>query len=231
MLALGAAAAHAADGDDIPEAVYPKLTRHAAAADGFVPLGWKLERQLIGDLNRDGIPDLVLVLREDNPKNMWKHNALGENPLNTNPRILAVAIGNKSRGYDLKLENHTLIPRRDVPTVEDPLEEGDIAIDRDVLRVKLNYFTSAGSWSAFNSTFRFRYRNGQLVLIGFDRYSFHRATGESTDVSINLLTGKIRTATGDMENTDKKVSWTTLRNRKPISVEQIENGLEFEPPR
>jgi hypothetical protein len=215
----------------IPPAVYPKLPPQAASAEAFVPPGWKLETKVVGDLNRDGVPDLVLVLREDNPKNLVEHDILGDNPLNTNPRILAIAFGSKAGPYTLQLQNHTLIPRREVPTVEDPLEEGNVAIDRDVLRLKLDYFMSAGSWSAFNVTFRFRHQNGRHLLIGFDRYSFHRGSGESTDVSINFLTGKIRTATGDMANADKKVRWTTLQNRTLLTMEQIGNGLEFDPNR
>src|SRR5262245_18638321 len=91
LLVAGLVSAAAARELQIPEAVYPGLPQRAASADGFVPAGWKLETQVSGDLNRDGIADLVLVLRENNPKNVIEHENLGENPLDTNPRILAIA--------------------------------------------------------------------------------------------------------------------------------------------
>src|SRR5688572_4327878 len=97
VLPLGAAAQDL----EIPEAVYPALPRQAASAEGFVPAGWALESQVSGDLNGDGIADLALVLHEQNPANSVSHDALGEKPLDTNPRILAVAFGDPSGGYVL----------------------------------------------------------------------------------------------------------------------------------
>ena len=229
LLVIGGFAVAAAQDLDVPEAVYPPLPRQAASADGFVPAGWKLEKQISGDLNRDGVADLVLLLRENNPKNIVKHDILGENPFDTNPRILAVAFGVKSGPYALKLENHTLIPRREVPAVEDPLDSGGVAVDSGVLRVKLNFFTSAGSWTTSGTTYWFRYRAGRFVLVGFDRDTLHRGSGETTGISIDYLNGKIRSTSGTMENEEKKVRWTTLRKRTPITIEKIDNGVEYEP--
>ena len=216
---------------DIPDAVYPKLSQQAASADSFVPPGWKLERQVAGDLNRDGVADLVLLLRETNPKNMVEHDILGENPLDTNPRILAIAFGSRAGPYALHLQNHTLIPRREIPAVSDPLDENDLAIDRDVLRMKLNYFTSAGSWMSHNTTCRLRFVNDRFELIGFDRDTFNRATGETTGLSVNFLTGKVQTTAGTMENEAQKVRWTKLRKRTPIALDRVGSCLDFDPPR
>ena len=216
---------------DIPDAVYPELPRQATSADGFVPAGWKLERQLAGDLNRDGVPDLVLLLRENNPKNVVEHDIMGENPFNTNPRILAVAFGSKAGPYALKLQNHTLIPRREVPAVEDPLESGRIGVERGLLIVKLNFFTSAGSWTTSGTTYWFRFRNGRFELTGFNRDTLHRGSGETTGISIDFPTGKTRITSGTMEDEEKKVRRTKLRKRAPLTIDQIENGVEFDPQR
>lgn len=45
---------------------------------------------------------------------------MGENPLNTNPHILAVAFSQTDGDYRLVLSNHTLIPRRENPSMGDP---------------------------------------------------------------------------------------------------------------
>jgi hypothetical protein len=215
---------------EIPEAIYPALPRQAASAKGFVPAGWALESQVSGDLNRDGIADLALVLREQNPQNIVPNdNGLGENPLDANPRILAVAFGRQSAGYTLALENHTLIPRREVPTFDDPLSEGGVAIERGTLRVTMGFFASAGSWATSTTTYTFRHQNGRFELIGFDRDETQRNTGETSITSINYSTGQAKLTTGSIESDEENVRSKSLPSREPITIEQIGDGIEFEP--
>jgi hypothetical protein len=231
LLCCGSLAA-AADDDDlkIPEVVYPALLKQAQSTEAFVPSGWILMSQVTGDLNRDGIPDVVLVLRENNPKNVLKNDSLGENPFDTNPRILAVAFGQAGgAGYALKLENHTLIVRRTSPTVDDPLDDDGVAIERGALRVRLHFFASAGSWTASSAVYRFRYQNDRFELIGYDSNVTERNTGKTTDVSINYATGKMSTSRGTIDSDKKNAIWTTLPRRAPLTIEQIGDGLEFEP--
>lgn len=70
---------------------YPSLPAHAARITQLVPSGWTLEKQVHGDLNGDGCTDAALLLRDQDPANVIHHAGLGDNPLNTNPRILASA--------------------------------------------------------------------------------------------------------------------------------------------
>jgi hypothetical protein len=223
-------AALAANGFDIPEVTYPRLTKEAASAEDFVPAGWKLERQLTGDLNRDGVPDLVLLLRQDDPKNIITHEIMGENPFDTNPRSLAVAFGRKSpAGHVLMLENNTLIPRPEVPAVSDPLEDGFIRVDRGVLRVKLNYWSSAGSWGMHANEYAFRYQNRRFEMIGYTRNEFMRNTGESRDLSYNFSTGKMSITTGSTENDKTKVRWKTLPRRPLVTLDEVGDGVAYGP--
>ncbi len=227
-LLAGVSAAHAFD---VPDVKYPDLAKAAASAEGFVPAGWKLEKQIAGDLNADGIADLVLVLRQTDPNNVISHDILGENPLDTNPRILAVAFGRASpSGFVLALENHTLIPRREVPTADDPLSErGGVVLEKGTLRIKLNYFTSAGGWSTSLTSHTFRWQNQRFELIGFDRRELMRNSGEEREVSINYSTARMSITTGNMESNKKTVSWRNLPRRPLLTIERIGNGVEFEP--
>jgi hypothetical protein len=215
----------------IPEVSYPSLPKEGASAETFVPQGWKLETQKTGDLDKDGKDDLLLLLRMDDARNVLKHEGLGQNPFDTNPRILAVAFaGGTGKPYRLGLENHTLIGRPVDPVLEDPLSElGGISIEREVLKVELHLFSSAGSWATGLTTYRFRHGKSGFELIGFDRSTTGRGDGTQQEVSINYLTGKVKISTGTIESDEEKVEWRKLKKKPLFKIEDIGNGLEFEP--
>jgi hypothetical protein len=214
----------------IPEAVYPALPRNAPAAEGFVPPGWVLESRAEGDLDRDGLADLALVLRQTGSANVVANDGLGENPFDTNPRMLAVALRMPSGGYRLALENRTLIPRRVDPVMADPLSEGGIAIARGALKVTLHLFMSAGGWSMSQTTYTLRLRDGRMELIGFDRRTAHRGSGETDDVSVNYLTGRMKRSSGHVsEDEPRTVVWTTMPHRPPPDIDAVGDGLSFGP--
>lgn len=215
----------------IPKVTYPALPKEGATADAFVPKGWKLERQQRGDLNKDGQDDLLLLLRMDDAKNILKNDGLGQNPFDTNPRVLAVAFGSGAgKPFTLVLEDHALIARTEDPVMEDPVgDEGAVAIERGTLKVTLSLFSSAGSWSAGNSTFRFRHGLRGFELIGYDRVSTQRNTGEVEEISINYLTGKVRISTGTIEDDKLKDKWRKIPKKKLLLLEAIGDGLAFDP--
>jgi hypothetical protein len=215
---------------EIPPAVYPALPKGAASAQGFVPTGWALESQVSGDLTGDGVPDLALVLHEQNPNNVVGYGSLGENPFNTNPRILAVAFGlADDAGFSLALENHTLIPRRIDPTLEDPLAEGGVTVERATLRVTLGFFSSAGSWMMSRTTYVLRHQNSRFELIGFDRDIVQRSSGETTDVSVNYLTKRAKVTSGSIDSDRGTVVWKALSPGPLLTLEEIGDGIAFEP--
>ena len=213
----------------IPKVTYPSLPPDGASAEAFVPKGWKLEKQQSGDLNKDGQDDLLLLLRMDDRKNILKNEGLGQDPFDTNPRILAVAFGN-GRSFTLGLENHTLIARTEDPVMDDPVgEAGGVAIERGTLKVSLYSFASAGSWSAGSSTFRFRHGKRGFELIGYDSSSTQRNTGEVEQVSINYLTGKVQISTGTISDDKLKDKWRKIPKKKLLLLEEIGDGLAFDP--
>ncbi|MBM6582859.1 hypothetical protein ILT44_21875 [Microvirga sp. BT689] len=216
----------------IPEVVYPSLPRQAGTAEGFVPPGWTLEVQASGDLNRDGKGDLVLVIRQNDPDNVIQDfEGLGEKPFDTNPRILAIAFRDgPSGGYTLQSENHTLIPRRTDPAAADPFDkEISIAVLRDGFQVRLDWFMSAGGWETFSTTYTFRHRTGRFELIGYDRDTTHRASGDTESISINYLTRKVKTVSGHISRDVDKVRWLTLPQRPAPTINSVGDGLSFRP--
>ncbi|MBF9196806.1 hypothetical protein [Microvirga terrestris] len=216
----------------IPEVSYPSLPRQAGRAEGFVPPGWMLEVQASGDLNQDGKADLILVVRQNNPANVIEDfEGLGEKPFDTNPRILAIAFRDGGSGkFALQFENHTLIPRRTEPAADDPFDkELGIAVVRDGFQVRLDWFMSAGGWETFNTTYTFRHRSGRFELIGYDRSTTHRGSGDTSSLSVNYLTRKVKRTTGHISRDADKVRWQKLPQRPSPTLETIGDGLSFEP--
>jgi hypothetical protein len=221
------------DGDlGIPSVTHPALARHAPTAEGFVPAGWRIESEKSGDLNGDGRADIVLVLRGNDPRNVIDARSQGgPEKFDTNPRILAVAFAAAAGGYELALENHTLIGRTIEPSAQDPLDPngvqaGGVEIKRGTLRVTLGYF--GGDMG--HRTYTLRARNGLFELIGFDSVDVERGSGAMEEVSVNYATRRMKHSSGSISDDATRAAWTTLPSRPPLTVEEIGDGLAFQPP-
>ena len=192
----------------------------------FIPKNWKILETVKGDLNRDGLEDIVLVIEENNPKNILSNDSLGSPELNINPRSLLVLF-KTTQGYQLISKNQQLPSENDAdsPCFADPLEDGGVTISKGILKINLHYWLSCGSWYVTNNTFSFRYQNRAFKLIGFDQMSFHRASGERNSLSINFSTGKLKKISGENEFEDTvqpaKTEWTKLKKQYDLKLEQI----------
>ncbi|WP_141693990.1 hypothetical protein [Methyloligella halotolerans] len=213
----------------LPAVDYPTLPSKVVDVEQFVPDGWRLEAQASGDLNKDVIEDRVLVLHESDQANVIEHDQLGESPLDTNPRMLAVAFGGMDGGYKLAAADHALIPRWINPVMEDPFDaEEGIAIDRGAFQVTLNRFFSAGSWEMGDSSFTFRWEDGGFKLIGYDWMSVRRNTGELETTSSDYLTGRVKLTHGRIDSDEEAVEWERLKPAPLLRLDQVGDGLNFD---
>lgn len=213
---------------DIPEIKYPNLPKSASTAEQFVPKGWKLDSQQQGDLNNDGTADLVMVLRLDDGSNLWKDG--DDVYIDTKPRILAVAFCKPLTAIcTLVLENNTLIPLHEDPSMDDHFHE--VAIVKNTLTVSLGIFMSAGGWEMSDSTFKFRFEKSCFRLIGFDYSKTNRASADIFGTSVNYLTGKIKSTTGNLAEKPEisSIKWGKLSDTKKLCIEDIGDSLEFYP--
>ena len=223
--ACGSAAAEPA----IPPASYPALVKHALSIEGFVPMEWRIELQKTGDLNGDGRDDVALVLRGLDERNIVDMRGQGgpEN-FDTNPRILMVAFANGAGGYDLALENHTLIARVTEPSGQDPLDpngvqEGGVEIKNGTLQVTLGYF--GGDMG--HLTYTFRFQGGGFALIGYDSINVERSQGMIRSVSINYVTRRMSRSVGPISDDKDKVTWTKLPAKPLLTMQQVGDGMDF----
>ena len=189
--------------------------------EDFVPKHWSAIMKVDGDLNKDNLTDIAFIVEQENPENIivTEYN----DTLNTNPRALLVLFKQENGTYKLAAKNDKgfIEPPKESSSLLDPLGEGGINIKKNTLRLRFQYFFSAGSWYITNVEYVFRYQNNHFELIGVETNSFHRATGEETIVSFNLSTNKLETTMGgnvfeEKENNPKKETETFIYNPKPI---------------
>lgn len=209
----------------IPPAPIPQLADFALDSDVFAPKGWTMEASAVGDLDKDGDEDVVFVLHETDPAKVLKNEGLGTPELNTNPRILAVGF-REGTGYRLALQNSTVIPRHVEPIIEDPFAEGALEVARGAFSVTLMQFANAGGWDAGNSKLTFRWQNDRFELIGWQRNTVRRNTGETEDKSANFSTGVLQVTTGSIENDRTKTTKKKIA-MKPMPIDQVGDGLMF----
>jgi hypothetical protein len=209
----------------IPEVTYPTLAGEASDVAGFVPKGWKLDHQQSGDLNGDGLADVMFVLIDDDPKNLVSDASFSENPVNTNPRILAVAFADKSGAYKLALQDHTLIPRIIEPMFEDPLQKDASVISNGSFKIAFYGFGG----TIWQPQLQFRFQHNQFELIGFEDSRVERNSGTTVSTSLNYLTHKVEITTGSIENDVAKTVRKKLKSAPLLTLQKIGSGLDFNP--
>ena len=199
-----------------------------ASYQSFIPKNWKVLEKVQGDLNQDGQADIALIIEDTNPENFVANAGLGSDVLNLNQRKLLVLF-KQAQGYHLAASNSTLPTEGDAesPCLADPLGETEaLSIQKGLLKVHLHYWLSCGSWYVTNHIYTFRYQDRAFKLIGYDVHDFHRASGDITAQSINFITGKIKSTTGENEFAESpqpaKVQWSTLKKRYTLKLEQVQ---------
>ncbi|MDM1383910.1 hypothetical protein [Myroides marinus] len=164
----------------------------------YVPKNWKIVSTAKGDLNKDGIEDLVLIVKDNDASNRIKNESLGQELLDVNSRNLLILFKDKSGNYTLADSNSNgFIPSENStenPCLSDPFT--GVNIVKNILILDFNYWYSCGTYFVSNISYKFRYQNNNFELIGVEESSFSRSSGEQTDTSINFSIKKKEVTTG-----------------------------------
>jgi len=204
-----------------------QLSSYKKEFQTYIPKGWVLDTALSGDLNKDQKADVVLVLRNTLAANFKKNDGLGMDQLDLNPRRLLILFKTNT-GYTKELASDVFLPSvndEESTCLEDPFSEGGIEISKGLLKIRLHYWLSCGSWYVTDYDYTFRYQNKKFELIGLDVSSFHRASGESSITSYNFSTHKKQTITG-MNDFDEAVNkpvekWGKINIGRLLSLAQM----------
>ena len=179
----------------------------------LVPATWKIT-EATGDLDGDGIADLAIIATPD----FKEHLKVREDGYvyNFNQPILAIYRGHAKGGYSLwkRYDKAVAGNENEYNFIDHSLS----ITSRKVLKIGIERFSSAGSYTSGKSDYLFRYQNGDFFLIGEDNEEMSRTTGEVVNVSKNYLTGKqCRTVSAAFLDSDIRPSekWSTFK-RTPL---------------
>jgi len=157
------------------DASFSHLPHQGTSLADFVPKGWKVDFQVSGDLNGDGLPDIAAILIEDKP----------DNDTDEGPRhAFIVLLATDNNKFILAGINSKLLQCKGCGGVK---EFVDIQIKKNVVVVS----QMSGSREYTFNTWRFRYdqKSQRFVLIGMDSEEGDNLLGKKTIESSNYLTG------------------------------------------
>ena len=113
------------------------------------------------------------------------------------------------------------------PALMDTLDE--ISIKDNILKIKFNYFLSAGSWAVTQNIYTFRFQNKKFELIGLDSNSYMRNSGNEEEFSINFSTNKVKMTTGgnmfDEKENKPKEEWKNINFKRKYILDEMTDGV------
>ena len=198
-----------------------ELQKQGRGVDDLVPAGWE-HTEATGDLNKDGIVDLVVVATPD-----FKENTKTRDDgyvYNFNQPLLAVYFGTAGGKMQLWRQYDQVIPAR--PDEYVSIDTNLTITEKGVLRISLETFASMGGWGTEHSNFSYRYQDGDFYLIGKENQSMSRNTGEMETTSENYLTWRrqvVKENVFEDSNVTKTEKWTKLPRK---SLEKLGKPLQ-----
>ena len=163
-----------------PTAEQIQLQKDKLKYKAYIPAKYVLFEAIQGDLNKDGIQDLVLIVKATDPTQWVNHEYRGK--LDRNRRGIIVLLKEKGR-YKKLTQNLSAFSSEN--------EEGGVYFTPElwfeINKGLLNVHYGHGRYGYWN--YSFRLQNQDLRLIGYDSSSNHGPYVES-ETSMNFLTDK-----------------------------------------
>ncbi len=189
------------DMDDFIDAV--EFVKTGESIESFVPSGYIIDMQANGDLNHDGLEDLVVVLiQEENDEAK---------------RPVLVLLCQPDNTYVLDKFSWTVVESKYNETLR--YEEENINIDNEgVLQHHIRNFGPN-----INRTCEYKYIDNELCLVSIE--AFGSGAGEQREIKLNLLTAEleittVNTFTENSETVSKihKIEKVLFESAKPMEI-------------
>ncbi|EOR03437.1 hypothetical protein MMP65_11030 [Acinetobacter sp. ANC 3926] len=205
-----------------PSAEELKLRKDKVTYKAYIPEKYQLFEAIEGDLNKDGLKDVVLIVKATDPKAFVDDEYRGH--LDRNRRG-AIVLLNKKGKYKPVVSNLNCFSSEN--------EDGGVYFPPDLwMEIKnnvLSVYYSHGRYGYWR--YLFRLEGNDLRLIGYDDSNNHGPLIQS-QTSINFLTGRkvIRKNMSEDEEAEPrfKETWSKI-NQAPIYLSKVKdfNDLSF----
>ena len=189
----------------------------------FIPKGYAEFEKYIGDLNKDGLKDCVLIIKKTDTANVVTNRF--DKKVDRNRRGIVVLF-KKEKGYKLADKNYNCFSSEN--------EEGGvyfppelwIKIENEKLYIHYGH-SRYGYWE-----YTFRYQNSNFELIGYDSSS-NRGPITMTETSINFLTKRKLVRENTNENAEDKdemfnETWNNIEIDNLIKLSEIKDFDELD---
>jgi hypothetical protein len=189
----------------------------------FSPQGYVVYKKHYGDLNKDGLEDCVIIIKEIDKNNIVINRF--EKKVDRNRRGIIVLI-NKKEGYELALKNYNCFSSENedggvyyAPQLSVEIKHGDLIINYNHGRY--------GFWG-----YSFRYQNSKLELIEYNSSSNYGPI-INIETNINFLTKKKLIKENTNENSEGgdeifKETWIEIKINSLINLSEIKDFEELD---
>ncbi len=189
------------DMDDFIDSV--EFVKTGESIESFVPSGYIVDMQANGDLNQDGLEDIVVVfIKEENVHAK---------------RLVLVLLRQPNNTYILDKFSWTVVESKYDETIR--YEEEDININNE--GILQHHIWNFGP--NINRTCKYKYIDNELCLVSIE--AFGSGAGEQREIKLNLLTAKleittVNTFTENSETINKvyKTGTVLFESAKPMEI-------------
>ncbi|WP_299897209.1 hypothetical protein [uncultured Aquimarina sp.] len=198
--------------------------------ESLIPENWTIiAMDKNGDLNDDGIDDLVFVIKKEDVNNIIANSEIGSDSLDVNPKILGIYFKDKNGCFEKQLQHDTFVVVNNNPTMEEPFQ--NLEVSNGELTFKFQEFYNAGSWYVNNESYTFKYNEGLFKLIRYSNLNFHRATMESEEENTDYIKGiTLITKESFSEDDDEKENPIIKSNTINFTPKKLQSLRELKVP-
>ena len=184
----------------------------AKSVKDFIPKGWEQLYIAKGDLNKDKLEDVVIVIRNGVP--VWGNDNIDVD------YVLLVLFKEKDGTYSLVAKNDKNFMGEQAPRFVNSIE-----IRKNTLIIEFYYFTGAHLFE-LGCVCTFRFQNNKFELIGYYDYEYNIGRGDMYETSVNFSTNKMKITTSNMLDEKKnkpKDEWKDIKFEKKYILDEMTN--------
>ncbi|UZD22933.1 hypothetical protein [Algoriphagus halophytocola] len=169
---------------------YPELAAKGGSIEEVIPMGWQLLSETRGDLNGDGLADVVFAIQSPIQETIEYHDGYESDTVHTNPRVLGIYFGKKNGKLNKILQSNSFIINRSTPAMDEPFKGMQILPSG---QLQINFYIwscrECTSWSSHE--YRFKYQNKAFELVSYRESTTQRISEDETSYQVDFQKGTV----------------------------------------